>query len=153
MKPPNTACRRTGISGSAIIATLKILCLVACVGCVPTPIPASNANRSTALVQERGLSMEEKTKKVIVWQALVCPSCKAFVDSLPPETWEAISDGDTIKCNHCQVVFRVRFQILAGDEAVEHGVQSDGAYCTCQHVERPLVDKAGICFSCHQPRR
>jgi len=30
--------------------------------------------------------------------------------------------------------------------------QSDGA-CTCANIERPMVDKTGICFSCHQPRR
>ena len=28
----------------------------------------------------------------------------------------------------------------------------DGA-CTCANIERPMVDKTGICFSCHQPRR
>ena len=30
--------------------------------------------------------------------------------------------------------------------------QSDGA-CTCAHIERPMVDKQGICFSCRKPRR
>ena len=31
--------------------------------------------------------------------------------------------------------------------------RAGGRGCTCANIERPMVDKEGICFSCHKPRR
>ncbi len=51
--------------------------------------------------------------------------------------------------NNCPACY---WELQYSNKAAEHSVQSDGI-CTCAHVERPMVDKDGICFSCHQPRR
>ena len=49
-------------------------------------------------------------------------------------------------------VINILNEFRENKQAAEHGVQADGA-CTCANIERPMVDKTGICFSCHQPRR
>ena len=53
--------------------------------------------------------------------------------------------------------YQTKLAVMASDllqniRAAQHSVQADGA-CTCANIERPMVDKEGICFSCHQPRR
>jgi len=56
----------------------------------------------------------------------------------------------------------VRYQIEQGAKAdftrsnqiwAEYSAQQADGACTCANIERPMVDKEGICFSCHQPRR